>query len=266
MEDVPEIKAIARSRANTPLLGGDWDEVEGLQAGGRDGGIRSSIYTLVSTMMGGGILSLPYAIQSAGLVLGPCLLVAVGVASRLSLWLTLTSGASLRASSYEAMVAATLGPRAAVLVTVALALLLWFVIVAYSILLGDLLTPVLAALTGGSIGGISAPRGLLSARSATMLAGHLAVLPATTRPSIGEMNGASALSLGTTTALALLISARSVIAIVARGSLLSPLAAGASGLMLPRGGARGVLNATSIIAVSFLCHFNLLPVSDELAR
>ncbi|KAJ1632195.1 hypothetical protein T492DRAFT_838588 [Pavlovales sp. CCMP2436] len=109
----------------------------------RVGGIKSSIYTLISTMMGGGILSLPYAMQQAGLVCGCALLLAICLASRLSLWLVLTTGCSLRAGSYEEMVALTLGRRSAEFVTAILILLLWFVVVAYSILLGDLLGPLL---------------------------------------------------------------------------------------------------------------------------
>lgn len=232
----------------------------------RPGGIKSSIYTLVSTMMGGGVLSLPYAMQQAGLVLGPLLLVLICFASRLSLWLVLTAGCSLRAGSYEEMVALTLGKRSATAVTIILLLLLWFVIVAYSILLGDLLGPVLAFCSRGLIPETAVrSHDLVSLRSATMLAGHLAVLPVTTRASLAAMRDTTAISLGTTSLLALLISARSVSTMLARGSVLHP-GASLSLALRPNGGVLGVLTSTSIVAVSFLCHFNLLPVSEALAR
>lgn len=246
------------------------DDAGAAEKEARHGGIKSSVFTLVSTMMGGGVLSLPYAMQEAGLLLGPLILLLLCLASRLSLWLVLTTGCSVRARSYEEMVARTLGPRTAAAVTLVLIVLLWFVIVAYSILLGDLLSPVLAACSRGAISEAAArARGLLTLRSGAMLAGHLAVLPVTARPSLAAMGATAALSLCTTALLALLVSARALAAICARRALLAPgtplraaLAPGGGG----GGGAAGALTGASLVAVSFLCHFNLLPVSQGLAR
>jgi len=131
---------------------------------------------------------------------------------------------------------------------------------------GDLLGPLLAFCARGYISdAVVKSHAILSLRSATMLAGHVAVFPVTSLPSITAMRVTSAISLSTTALLALLISARSVATMLARGSVLDS-AAPISSALWPAGGVRGVLNSASIVAVSFLCHFNLLPVSEELAR
>lgn len=228
----------------------------------RQGGIRSSIFTLVSTMMGGGVLSLPFAVQKTGIVLAPVLLIGVCLISRFSLWLVLTTGCSVRASSYEDMAALTLGRRASTCVTFILIFLLWFVIVAYSILLGDLLGPVLAFCFRSALDEATVrSHAILSLRTATMVLAHVVLFPVTSSSSISAMRFTSAISLSTTSLLAVLISVRSIATMISRGSFFAEPAP-----LAPRGGLLGALSGSSIFAVSFLCHFNLLPVSEELAR
>ena len=41
----------------------------------RAGGVKGSIFTLMSAILGAGILTLPYAVYANGLILGPILII-----------------------------------------------------------------------------------------------------------------------------------------------------------------------------------------------
>lgn len=200
---------------------------------------------------------------------GAILLILVGLASRLSLWLLVTAGCSVRARSYEDMVSKTLGERAALGVTVILAVLTWFVIIAYSILVGDLVGPVLGFLLPGLVSDAAIDaKGPLSLRTATMASAHLLVFPITRLPSMSSLGFTSAISLTTTVVLAAFISARSIGAMIKRGYVFPPepeLPTGPASSAV-REWLRGTMSSASIVSVSFLCHFNLLPLSEELRR
>ena len=69
----------------------------------RAGSLLSSVFSLVSTILGGGVLSLPYAFSQAGVVVGALLLVGVAAASDYSAF-------SLAACSRRADVHTVTGP------------------------------------------------------------------------------------------------------------------------------------------------------------
>ena len=78
----------------------------------RTGRVSSSVFALVSTIIGGGVLSLPYAFAKAGAVLGPLFLVASAAASDFSIYILVSSARRTGARNYEAVASHAFGKRA----------------------------------------------------------------------------------------------------------------------------------------------------------
>jgi len=107
----------------------------------RKGATPSSVFNLVSTILGGGVLSLPYAVQSSGLLLGAIALVLSALASAFTIDLMIIASNRTGYAGYEDIGRGAYG-RTAQLVTITLiGLLTWLAAIAYGVLIGDLLVP-----------------------------------------------------------------------------------------------------------------------------
>ena len=63
--------------------------------------IESAIFNLVSTIVGGGVLSLPFAIDKSGVIVGPFVLILCAVASGFSVYILISGSRRSSANSYE---------------------------------------------------------------------------------------------------------------------------------------------------------------------
>ena len=156
---------------------------------GRDGTIKSSVFNLVSTVIGGGVLSLPYTCHRAGLIVAPIILALVALMSSYSALLLIScarrvtkrkrgEAVNRTAESYEdvrqphsgasdlpeltyvcvvQVVFAAFGSWAKHTVNFLIFLLTFLALIAYFILLADLLVPVmkLALKSSGESVGLS---------------------------------------------------------------------------------------------------------------
>jgi len=77
----------------------------------RQGTVLSSTFSLVSTILGGGVLSLPYAFREAGLVWGTFLLLGVAAASDFSAFTLVACSRRAGAHTYEDVAFIAFGPK-----------------------------------------------------------------------------------------------------------------------------------------------------------
>ena len=100
--------------------------------------IFPSALVLLSTMIGGGLLTLPFAFAQVGIAGGLILLIVSGIAAGFSLYILIASARRTGASSYSGVAADAYGPIAATTVSVLTLVLTFMCMVAYSVLLRDL--------------------------------------------------------------------------------------------------------------------------------
>lgn len=128
-----------------------------------------TIAVLINTAVGGGILSLPFAFGRAGWAGGLIILFSVAAVEIFTLYVLSRWAEATSAASYGELVHRVLGPLASVLLALTLLLYLFGSGVAYLVIIGDTVTPVLERVTGGA--GWVTRTGVISA------VGTLVILP-----------------------------------------------------------------------------------------
>lgn len=107
--------------------------------------LLNAITNLVNTILGGGMLALPFAIKSCGVVFGPLLLVVFFLLARYTGGLIVTCATLPRAHnghpSLSDMAAAAFGNAGRVLVDVSLILFSYGALVGYLVIIADVWTP-----------------------------------------------------------------------------------------------------------------------------
>ena len=95
-------------------------------------------FNLSATIIGGGVLSLPYAFSKTGLLLGVLLMAVAAVTSERSLYLLCLCSRLTGATSYGEVGEAAFGPWMEYFISGLLGIFLLFVIIAYMVLAGDI--------------------------------------------------------------------------------------------------------------------------------
>ncbi|KAF1328395.1 Sodium-coupled neutral amino acid transporter, partial [Globisporangium splendens] len=219
----------------------------------------SAIFNLVSTIIGGGILSLPYAFDKCGIVLAVVFMIISAAASNFSLYVIVSCSRRGGAMTYEEVVRKALGPKAGLVTVTLLVMLTFLTMVAYVILMKDLV---------GSLGG----QFLFGRETTTMEKNILTVLcvslvsPVLFARSMDALRFTSIFSLLSVLVLAIAITFRALTQIQPpddANPMLNPNPVEVK--WFPTNWADPVY-AFPIISVSFLCHFNVLPVYRELHK
>jgi amino acid permease len=104
---------------------------------------RGAIVNLVATICGGGVLSLPFAFEHAGIVYGTAMMIFSAVITDFSLYILCSCARRTGGRSYADVALVAFGPLAEMATTVLLFLLLIFMLVAYIVLVQDVWTPIL---------------------------------------------------------------------------------------------------------------------------
>ena len=153
---------------------------------------QSAIFGLVSTIVGGGVLSLPFAFAQTGLVLGTALLLGSAAASEFTIQLVVSCARRTGAESYEALALHSYGPWAQTAVVAVVAALTWMCSVAYLVLMADMLEPLVEEL----------PQQLAIGRRGVTLAAGAGVLPLCLLRSLHALRFTSVLCVVAVSALA----------------------------------------------------------------
>ncbi|KAE9042556.1 hypothetical protein PR003_g3981 [Phytophthora rubi] len=219
----------------------------------------SAIFNLVSTIIGGGILSLPFAFDKCGIVVALVFMVIAASASTFSLYVIVSCSRRGRAASYEEVVRKALGPRAGRVTVVLLVLLTFLTLVAYVILTKDLV---------GSLGArFLYNRPVTEAEQNVLtICCVLLVSPALLARSMDALRFTSIFSLVSVLVLAIAITVRAVDTTFKHDDVMEVEAEPQIPIKLVPDSWADAAYAFPIISVSFLCHFNVMPVYRELHK
>ncbi|EGZ15992.1 hypothetical protein PHYSODRAFT_509419 [Phytophthora sojae] len=219
----------------------------------------SAIFNLVSTIIGGGILSLPFAFDKCGIVVALVFMVIAASASTFSLYVIVSCSRRGRAASYEEVVRKALGARAGRVTVVLLVLLTFLTLVAYVILTKDLV---------GSLGArFLYNRPVTEAEQNVLtICCVLLVSPALLARSMDALRFTSIFSLVSVLVLAIAITVRAVGTTFKREETIEVEAEPQIPIKMVPDSWADAAYAFPIISVSFLCHFNVLPVYRELHK
>ncbi|KAJ1889073.1 hypothetical protein LPJ66_008231 [Kickxella alabastrina] len=158
-------------------------------------------FNLVNTIVGSGILALPYALKEAGFYFGIFTLVAVALLSNLSLNTLIYSGRRTSRYKYESVSAAALGDWGHHVLAFALTVTSLGSCISYLIIIGDLGSSLVQALVGP--GSLWASRNIVIIAAACSLA-----LPLLFFRTLAPLTGPSALSIMCLPAIVLIVAVR----------------------------------------------------------
>lgn len=238
----------------------------------RQGTLMSARMNLLTSMVGGGSLSLPLAYHQMGnICMAPLTMIVIAAGMECSLRCLIISGqitagssgsSSLKKGSVtlEQVACAAFGPAAKYCTMALVFFICFFSLVGYGVLLRDLLQP-LTDLFHGNFSG-----------NQVMSAVVFFVTPLTTLPSLTALRNVGAASMGSVLLMAICISYRSIQCITTTPSSGSSATDHFSDghddssffvSLIPHS-IEDVLQSLPILLSVFVCHFNVLPVHNEL--
>ena len=231
----------------------------------RQGATPSSVFNLVSTILGGGVLSLPYAVQSSGLVLGGVALVLAALASAFTIDLMILASNRTGYAGYEDIGRGAYGRTAQIITISLIGLLTWLAAIAYGVLIGDMLVPPIELL--GWHPGVWGRRLLI-------VCALLFISPLAFKRSLASlwfMGIVTVISVGfataavtyTTFAEAFSPGNHTVYGIDPHGEAVEHVVTTIKVDFLPQSYEKA-LSVFPVFGVAFLCHFNVLPMHTEL--
>eukprot|EP00992_Anisonema_acinus_P011241 TRINITY_DN7253_c0_g1_i1.p1 TRINITY_DN7253_c0_g1~~TRINITY_DN7253_c0_g1_i1.p1 ORF type:complete len:463 (+),score=175.49 TRINITY_DN7253_c0_g1_i1:55-1389(+) len=217
----------------------------------RQATVAGSVFNLVCTILGGAVLSLPWAVARAGLVAGLLSILAWGVLNDFTIYLLVTSARRSGAMSYEMLADVTFGSRLRLFVIALIAAVTWLVIIAYLLLSGQLAV----ALYGAVFGNVSEDNPWAKRVSLSVVV--LLALPASCMRSLHAVRYLSMLSLAAVVVLIGMLGMRTAQRLADRP--LDPVQLWPHSWL-------DLFYTLPIFCNAFVCHFNVLPIHCELER
>lgn len=107
---------------------------------------RGAIVNLVATICGGGVLSLPFAFEHAGMIPGTALMIFAAIITDFSLYILCSCARRTGGRTYADVALVAFGPLAEMATSLLLFFLLLFFLIAYIVLVKDVWTPILLCL------------------------------------------------------------------------------------------------------------------------
>jgi amino acid permease len=236
---------------------GDY-EFEGDQV--RRGTISSARFNILSTMVGGGCLSLPLAFQQSGnSLLGPLMLIVVAFISDFCFRLLVASANRLDPPhqyrpgkhSFESITSAAFGPKAYVMSMTLVTAMCFFGAVGYSVLLRDMVEPI------NDLIQLHIPSEWLH-KNLTLFTVMVAVTPLCTLQTLTALKSCGAASMMSILILGSCIVFRSI-----QCNMDAPEPFYKYLTFFPEN-PRELLDAVPLYISCFVCHYNILPVHNEL--
>ena len=255
----------------------------------RQGTISSARFNLLSSMVGGGSLSLPLAFRQTGnMFMAPILLIITSIVAQQSIYFLIKAGiySTERQSadggvitdtnnytsnkkgtaSYEIMASKAFGSKARVLSSTLVSACCFFGTVGYAVLLRDMLEPLVDSLVPPPEGTGGAPT---LARNLSMLTVILLVSPLCSMKNLTALKNVGAASMAAVLTVGLCVTYRSVECQL--GFAREPDNAsndnnegGESSMQAFPSSMKMLLDAVPLFISSYICHFNVLPIHNEL--
>jgi len=271
----------------------------------RQSSLPTATLALASTIMGGGVLSMPFAFKQAGIVAGLILLCLMAAASAFSLYILVSCSRRIGARSYDAVMMAALGRWARPLTLILLLCLLMLGCVAYMLLVRELAAPIATQILHATHHGERPsiwlqPTGIDSTAttdndndayqryskhthssdssptlaptwlfSVVLLSSLVALIsPLCLLRSVSSLRAASLLSILSMAVLASTLTYRLAVPmpIVADVNAPQETAQHTQPLLLVTTSFSSILATLPILCCCFICHFNVLPLHEQLLQ
>lgn len=219
----------------------------------RTGTVFSSIFTLVSTMVGGGILSLPFAFQQGGFIMTSLILLAVLMASTHGAFLIINSKRYCQGKikNVEDVAKIAFGNKGKILTQVVIIVTLFLCSVAYWILITDQIEPIIVLLCG--------PHSFWSKKIIILTIPMIVIFPITLLKSLSALRFTSVLSVMCVVFLSGVVIFKSI-----KNDIGGPVGNPSNPVQWWPQDFGGLLTAIAISGLTFSCHFNILPMHGEL--
>eukprot|EP00659_Diplonema_papillatum_P018281 gene18281-28177_t len=150
-------------------------------------GMWSAVFNFVNSIIGAGIIGLPFALEEGGLILGVILLLVAGYLTFYSVRLLIELGDKMGEHEYEGLCRALLGKGGFYVASLSMGFFAYGAMLTYLIIIGDTMAPVLQSWTGVD---------LLGNRTAVILiCGCCICLPLSSLRDIGKLGKTSAVSI-----------------------------------------------------------------------
>lgn len=257
----------------------------------RQGTISSARLNLLSSMVGGGCLSLPLAFHQTGnLFLGPLILIVTGILAQQSILFLIKAGTYSTTSnnptefynvetqrndiienrkgvaSYVIVANQAFGPYARIFAMALVCICCYFAAVGYAVLLRDMLEPIVDIIfkPPEGVGG-----GPTVARNAAMLSIVVCISPLTTWRNLTALKNVGAASMTAVFTVGLCVAYRSIECHMDMGKNIEKNEAPSNeqvddSMRAFPPSMKKLLDALPLFISSYVCHFNVLPIHNEL--
>lgn len=253
----------------------NYENDRGDESDERRGTIMSARLNILSTMVGGGSLSLPMAFHKSGnALMGPIFIILVAASAEFCFRMLVACDQILSTNvsspsnnnrkgnaSFEAVASAAFGPQALVFSMGLITLMCFFGTVGYAVLLRDMLVPIADA--------ISPPKdettsGVTLSHNLSMLTVILAVTPLCTLKNFTALQRFGAASMISVMILGLCVVYRSLQCNFGSSHQDDRHASWYDYMTYVPSSLQDALDALPLFISCFVCHYNILPVQNEL--
>ncbi|KAK9450855.1 transmembrane amino acid transporter protein-domain-containing protein [Limtongia smithiae] len=238
----------------------DVDEEE--QSGGvlhkhvGNAGLASSVANLSNTILGAGILAMPYALKSDGIFLGMLVIAVAGSTAAMGLYLQYRCSRYIeRGGASFFAVAQKTYPQIAVAFDAAIAVKCFGVGVSYLIIIGDLMPQVVGDFV---YGGVDVPASVVDSRRVWITICMVLLVPLCFLRRLDSLKYTSVVALFSIAYLTVLVVGHFL------GDSGTGVDRGGEALRLGPQSLAGVLSTLSIVVFGFTCHQNMFSIVNEL--
>ncbi|XP_028662211.2 putative sodium-coupled neutral amino acid transporter 11 isoform X1 [Erpetoichthys calabaricus] len=203
--------------------------------------LSSASFNVINSIIGSGIIGLPYAMRQAGFLLGMMLLLAVALINDYSIILLIKAGNLSGTNTYQALVRKTFGLIGYIILSILQFIYPFLAMVSYNIITGDTLTKVFQRLAGVGPGSILANRHFV-----IVITTLLFTLPLSLYRDISKLGKVSFLSLLLTLVILVIV----VVRAVTFGPQIPPTV-DAWDFAKP-----SAIQAVGVMSFAFICHHN----------
>ncbi|KAJ8687720.1 hypothetical protein QAD02_023514 [Eretmocerus hayati] len=209
-------------------------------------------FNFINSIIGSGVIGIPYALHQAGFGLGMFLLVLVAIITDYSLVLMVRSGHLCGEMSYQGLMRASFGRPGFYILTALQFMYPFIAMVSYNVVVGDTVTKVLMRVTG-----LQTDSFLVSRKFVIFLATVLVVIPLCLYKNVARLAKISFLSLVCVCIILLTIFIR-------MGTMSAYVPPHSESWSL--GHISGILPAVGIMAFAFMCHHNTFLIYGSIER
>jgi len=217
--------------------------------------VFSSLFNLTNTIVGAGVLALPFAFRSTGVILGTIVLFGVFLLIQYSIQLLITCTKYTKASTYHGIAQAAYGKKGVTVTHIAIFITTFGTMTSYLVIIGDMVAPIIGLFMGGTNDDYCS---LFSARQFPITLALFVVIPLSCLRNIDSLSYTSLLAVASVLYLLVVVVYKSGQSMLDGGSM-EDLTDGDFLDFSDR-----IFRALPIMTLAFTCHMNIFSIISGL--